>query len=64
MADFHKLFMVKINKIIKKKTGGIFFVVYVINIFMVALGIQIARKLCLVYSPDCRLHTFYATFKG
>ena len=30
MADFHKLFMVKINKMIEKKTGGIFLVVYVI----------------------------------
>ena len=30
MTDFHKLLMVKINKMIKKKTGGIFFVVYVI----------------------------------
>ena len=30
MADFHKLFMVKINKMIKKKTGGILLVVYVI----------------------------------
>ena len=30
MTDFHKLFMVKINKMIKKKTGGIFLVVYVI----------------------------------
>ena len=47
MTDFHKLFMVKINKMIKKKTGGIFLVVYVI---MVALCIQIARKLCFVYS--------------
>ena len=27
MADFYKLFMVKINKIIKKKIGGIFLVV-------------------------------------
>ena len=32
MTDFHKLFMVKINKMIKKnkKPGGIFLVVYVI----------------------------------
>ena len=30
MTDFHKLFLVKIKKIIKKKTGGIFLVVYVI----------------------------------
>ena len=30
MTDFHKLLMVKIKKMIKKKTGGIFVVVYVI----------------------------------
>ena len=30
MTDFHKLFMVKINKMIKKKTGASFLVVYVI----------------------------------
>ena len=30
MTDSHKLFMVKINKMIKKKTGGIFLVIYVI----------------------------------
>ena len=29
MTDFHKLFMVKINKMIKKKTGASFLVVYV-----------------------------------
>ena len=30
MTDFHKLFLVKINKMIEKKTGGIFLVIYVI----------------------------------
>ena len=30
MTDFHKLFMVKINETIKKKTEGIFVVVDVI----------------------------------
>ena len=30
MTDFHKLFMVKINKMIVKKTGGILLVAYVI----------------------------------
>ena len=30
MTDFHKLFMVNINKLIKKKTGASFLVVYVI----------------------------------
>ena len=31
MTDFHKLFLVKVNKMIKKKTEGIFSVVYVIH---------------------------------
>ena len=30
MTDFHKLFIVKIYKLITKKTGGILLVVYVI----------------------------------
>ena len=30
MSDFHKLFLVKINNMIEKKTGASFFVVYVI----------------------------------
>ena len=30
MTDFHKLFMVKINKMIKKKTGVIFLIAYLI----------------------------------
>ena len=30
MTDFHELSMVKINKMIKKRTGGVFLVVYVI----------------------------------
>ena len=30
MTDFHKLFMVEINKMIKRKTRGIFLVVYLI----------------------------------
>ena len=30
MTDFHKLLIVKIKKIIKKKAGGMFLVVYVI----------------------------------
>ena len=31
MTDFHKLSMVKIDKMIKNKTGGTFLVVYVID---------------------------------
>ena len=60
MTDFHEVFMVKINKMIKKKTGGNFLVICV---FMLALCIQIATKLCLIYSPDSWLHTIYTTFK-
>ena len=30
MTDFHKLFMVNMNRMIKKKAGGIFLVVQVI----------------------------------
>ena len=30
MTDFHKLFIVKINKMIKKKTGASFVVFYII----------------------------------
>ena len=30
MTDFHKLFIVKIDKMIQNKTGGTFLVVYVI----------------------------------
>ena len=46
MADEKSI--VKMNKIIDKKTGASFLVVYV----MLALCIQIARKLRHVYSPD------------
>ena len=44
MADEKSI--VKMNKMIPKKTGASFLVVYV------ALCIQIARKLRHVYSPD------------
>ena len=42
--------MVKMNKMIDKKTGASFLVVYVIYVSLVC--IQIARKLRHVYSPD------------
>ena len=35
MTDFHKLFIVKMNKIIDKKTGVSFLVVYVIYVSLV-----------------------------
>ena len=60
MTDFHKLFMVKITKMIKKKTGGIFLVVYVIYGSLVYTD---SKKLCLVYSSDCQLHAICATFE-
>ena len=48
MTEFHKLFMVKINKMIKKKTGGILLVIYVIYSSIVYID---SKKLCLVHSP-------------
>ena len=48
MADEKPI--VKMNKMIHKKTGTSFLVVYVI--YVIALCIQIARKLRHVYSPD------------
>ena len=60
MNDFHKLFMVKIYKMIKKKTGGIFLVVYVIYGSLVHTG---SKKIVSYLLPDCRLHTFHATFE-
>ena len=59
MTDFHKWFMVKINKMIKKEDRGIPLVVYVIY---GSHCLQIARKLYLVHSPECRLYTICATF--
>ena len=35
MTDFHKLFTVKMNKMIHKKTGASFLVVYVIYVSLV-----------------------------
>ena len=61
MTDFHKLFTVKMNKMTDKKTVASFLVVYLI--LLLAFWLQIARKLCHVYSPDCRLHTIFATFR-
>ena len=48
MADEKSI--VKMNKMIHKKTGNSFLVVYII--YQLALCIQIARKLGHVYSPD------------
>ena len=60
-TDFHKLFVVKMDKMINKKTGTSFLVVYVIYCSLVYTD---SKKLCLVYSPDCRLHSIYATLRG
>ena len=35
MTDFHKLFIVKMNKMVDKKTGASFSVVYVIYVSLV-----------------------------
>ena len=61
MTDFHKLFMAKIDKMIKKKTaGGIFLVVYVIYGSLVYTE---SKKTVSCLLPDCQLHTIYATSK-
>ena len=58
MTDFRKLFMVKINKMIKKKTGGIFLVVYVIYDSLVHTDSKktesclLARQLPSYYIPS------------
>ena len=62
MTDFHKLFMVKVNKMIKKKTGASFLVLYVIY---VALCIHIARKLsCLLPLLSAFFIPFMQLLKG
>ena len=58
MTDFHKLFMVKINIMIKKKTGGIFLFVYIIY---GSLEYTDSKKTVSCLLP--RLYTIYATFK-
>ena len=62
MTDFHKLFIVKTNKMIKKKTGASFSVVNVIYDGLVYTDNK-KTNICLVYSPDCQLHNIYATFE-
>ena len=47
MTDLHKLFMVKIDKMIKKKTGTSFFVVYVIHDSLVYTN----RKETVLFTP-------------
>ena len=61
MTDFHKLFIVKINKMIKKKTGGVFLVMYVIYGSLVHTD---SKKVCLFTPSTAGFIPFnYATFK-
>ena len=59
MTDFHKLFMVKLNK---KKTGVIFLVVYIIyDSFVYTDSKKTVSCLRLLFRQ--RLHTIYATLE-
>ena len=48
MIDFHKLFMVNINRMIKKKTGGIFLVVHVVYGSLVYTD---SKETCVKFTP-------------
>ena len=48
MTDFHKLFMVKINKMIKNKTGAFFLVVHVIYGSLVYTD---SEENCALFTP-------------
>ena len=64
MIDFHNLFMVKINKMIRKKTEGIFLVVHVINIFIGSFVYTDSNKTVSCLLPRLPASYFYASFKG
>ena len=56
MTEFHKLFIVKMNKMTKKKTGVSFLVVYVICVSLVYTD---SKKTASCLFPR---HTIFATF--
>ena len=60
MTDFHELFMVKINKMIKKKPGGIFLVVYVIYGSLVYTD----SKKTVLFTPTAGFIPFMQLLKG
>ena len=49
MTGIHKVFMAKINKMIKKKAGGIFLVAYVICVSLVYTDNKKAVSCLLAY---------------
>ena len=61
MTDFHKLFVVKINKMIKKKAGASFLVVYVIYGSLVYTD---RKKTVLFTPPTAGLMPFMQLLKG
>ena len=60
MSDIHKLFLVKINKMIKKKIGAIFSVVYVIYGRLVYRD---KKKTVSCLLPPLLASYFYTTLK-
>ena len=63
MTDFHKLLMVKINKMIRKETGGIFLVVFV---YYGSLVFTDSKKtvFCSLLDPTVSFILYnYGTFK-
>ena len=62
MTDFHKLLIVKINKMIKKKTGGIFMVVYVI--YNIRLYTDSKKAVFCVLPPTAGFMSFMQVSKG
>ena len=61
MTDFHKLFMVKINKMIEKKTGASFLVVCVIYGSLVYTD---SKKTVLFTPPTVGFIPFMQLSKG
>ena len=61
MTDFHQLFIVKMNKMINKKTGASFLVVYVIYVSIVYTDSKKTVSCLLPRLP--RLRTIFATFR-
>ena len=62
MTGFHKLFMVKMNKMIKKKAGGIFLVVYVIYGSLVHTDSK--KTSCLLPRLPASYHVIMQLLKG
>ena len=61
MTDFHKLFMVKLNKMIKKKIGESFLVIHVIYGFLVYTD---SKKTILFTASAAGFMPFMQLLKG